>query len=658
MYRFFQKHGKKLMAVFSAFLMIAFALPAASRFTGSGQNPVIGTLGEEKLRLREYISAKHSWDVLKTIPGQNNRSLADEFGPMTVAQINQNPVMYLLLQKEAQSMGVAVSNDQMQSLITNAPQLFRGDEARQDNVKLALRDFLLVRLAFGRAANAIKVSQPILDREQAEFLQSITLGAVEFNTAKYTDKVPAPTAEQLKAQFEKYADVAKGGVSESNLFGFGYRYPNRVKLQYIVLPKDEVRKQVEASKDAYAWRVEAQKFYIQNPAQFVSTTQPESKPEDALSLGSGGVKKGPTTKPFGEVEEKIRKDLIDAQTNKRLAQITDRLNTTLASDWVSYHAVTPDEPVSSSATAPTSAPTTQRVPLSSLRVAYNSFDYLQKLADAIQKEFAIRPTVVQLADKWLTAEELEKVPGLGQAHADGRSVTDDLLGRLSAFLTKEQQKEADVLHVMEPTKPLRDAIDNVYVARVTEAEASHKPASIAEVEATVKADVITAAAFAMAKADAGKLLDAARKEGLKAAAGATPVTTVGPISQRGGQVVQTLALTGSSATEFIVEAFKLLTTATSRPNGEPVRLVELPRDGRVFVTELGKVEALWTTRSLPYEQSQLRAMVMNQWQAGFARNWFDFTSVKSRLKYVPDASFQEGETHIPPSLPPPPPPIF
>src|SRR5688572_12597406 len=69
MYRFLQKHGKKLLAVFAAFLMISFALPSVNQFGSGGGNPVIGRLGGDKLRAADLFEARQSWELLMRSEG-------------------------------------------------------------------------------------------------------------------------------------------------------------------------------------------------------------------------------------------------------------------------------------------------------------------------------------------------------------------------------------------------------------------------------------------------------------------------------------------------------------------------------------------------------------------------------------------------------------
>jgi parvulin-like peptidyl-prolyl isomerase len=246
-YKFIQTYGKQLMAVFSAFLMIAFMLPAAAKYSGAGKNPVVGKLNGQKIRAVDTYNAEQAWKLLNDIRiNQQGSTLASILGPDAVQQINRRPVLFLLLQKEAQDMGASVSEDQLNSLMTNVPQLAQfNNTQRADAVKSALFQLMLVRAGFQRATSAIKVSDPMVEHQLAELGQTMSLSAVDFTTAQYLPKVAEPTADQLKAQFEKFADNLKGDTSTSNPFGFGYKYPNRIKLQYIAVPRADVRKFVE-----------------------------------------------------------------------------------------------------------------------------------------------------------------------------------------------------------------------------------------------------------------------------------------------------------------------------------------------------------------------------------------------------------------------------
>ena len=223
----------------------------------------------------------------------------------------------------------------------------------------------------------------------------------------------------------------------------------------------------------------------------------------------------------------------------------------------------------------------------------------------------------------------------------GIPMPDYIMAFLAPFVPESQRDDQmGIFQVLEPTRPLHDSVDGVYIARVSAAEPSHKPAALTEVEEQVRADVISAQAYELAKAEANKMLEQARAKGLEAASGGKGVVNVGPLTRRQGQVVPALTLTGDAATRFVDGAFKLLSTPTSRPSGKPVNLVEMPQAGRLFVAQLGNVDAMWNERTRPMAEAQIRQMVEQGLAARFGEDWFNYNAVTARTGFEPDENFR------------------
>src|SRR5215207_10111278 len=161
MYRFVQRHGKKLLAVFSAFLMISFA--ASGMLTpggGGGHNPVVGRIGDggEKIRAQDVFIARQDWQTLTRLNTGRGQRLSGMLGPEVEAQITKQPVLFLLLQKEAEKIGVTVSQDNLQTMLTNTPGLITPDAERNEAISRAVRNLLLVLNGAQRASSVIKVT--------------------------------------------------------------------------------------------------------------------------------------------------------------------------------------------------------------------------------------------------------------------------------------------------------------------------------------------------------------------------------------------------------------------------------------------------------------------------------------------------------------------
>src|SRR5436190_1348416 len=127
MYKFMRKYNRKLMALATVFLTVAFFMP---QFKGSGRTPgevTVGRFAGQKVNYAEVQNARAEWKLLKdnivlpdtrALPGRGQeRPLALVLGETAYRQIEEHEPMYLLLLKEAQAMGVAVSPRDVESLM-------------------------------------------------------------------------------------------------------------------------------------------------------------------------------------------------------------------------------------------------------------------------------------------------------------------------------------------------------------------------------------------------------------------------------------------------------------------------------------------------------------------------------------------------------------
>jgi hypothetical protein len=298
------------------------------------------------------------------------------------------------------------------------------------------------------------------------------------------------------------------------------------------------------------------------------------------------------------------------------------------------------------------------LPKTGLGVAYDSVDYLQKLALQIQSSLGVLPVVQSIGDRWLNAEDLQKLPGIGQAvrphQVQALPMPIYLIGMTAPFVQEKNRNHPDVLQVLEPTRPMRDASETVYIARVSAADPSHKPATLAEVDSQVRTDVITAAAYELARADAAAMLKQAKESDLKSAAGNKTLIKVGPLTREPGPTIPGLTLQATPANDFLAKAFKLLNVSSTKPAGKPTDLIELPRDGRILVAELGDVQAMWNAQTRSMEEAQIVQEVEREFQQRFSQEWYNYDAVASRLKFVPegDVSPKDRPARAPEPAPP------
>lgn len=652
MTHFFRRNQKKLLAVFAAGLMIVFILPSTcGQRMNEREDPVIAYAGKDKIRASEIGAARADWDMLRRIPIRSPM-IAQQMGmpwyqPIPYAyqlgtlamEIEQTPELFLLLQKDADRAGIKVAPDRVDSAmreINISPNISAEERQRW---RRAIEAFLRVKSLHDRVTSNVKISGPVVAHQLAQNAQEVKLNLVEFATdagaASTTAPTTAPTTQELEAHFQKFANrPADLPSTNPAVLTFGYQRPDRVKLQYLAISKDQVRESVRKSKAPYDWEVLAQRYYISHQQEFpvtqpvtrpaTSTTTQATQPTQPATAAVTRPATKPTTRPFAEVREDVMKRVMDPEVEKLTQQIRDAIVKRMAADWEKQR------PATNPATNPA---TTQPG-------GYGSFAYLEQLAADIQKEFGVLPAVTSKSE-WLSADELVKLPGIGSARGrtSGQSFANYVLQSAEPFMPVPQKADAAaVLSVLEPSQPIEDFDGNVYLFRLTDAQRAHPPTSLAEVRDQVETDFRASRAFEKAVEDARKFLDAAKKNGLaKAAAEAKKLVVATGTISRGmyGMPPTTIPNYPTSAPSVgavAAQAYRLLGQA-SPDAPHPLVLIELPDEKKVVVAELGEVTSLIPEETAYYTRNMFAHQMAFKEAQDLAAEWFNEDAVKARLGY-------------------------
>jgi hypothetical protein len=619
---------------------------------------VEGRIGDHDVTSQTILNAGREWSLLKSnifmVEMYGGRGqlvpVAHTLGADAFNAIDEHRDMYYLLQYEARQMGVQVSVDRLESLLQQriyvldpnrkpVPYSELRDPDTQAAVHDTVADFLLIQNAAERAANVLKVSQPMRRRAMATQWQDLTLKLADFDAEALTKTVAAPTDQQLEQLFELHANTIAGAYSDENPLGFGYRYPDRIKLQYLKLDWAELRKAVSSSKSEYEWKVEAYKQYQAHPDQFkVPATQPTTQATTASAATQAST--APAIEPFDKVFGEIRDNLVDAAAKTMQRKIRADIEGRLQKDFEIYSAA-------AATTAPSAA--SNKSAGSSLGVPYASFDYLHKLADGIQKQYHVRLSIVDL-DQYLDAKALGDLAGIGSTHTlaadDEQSASPDAsttpfaeyaLADAASLLPNEGKDNPAALPLYKLSLPLTNPQDDIYYFRLAGAQPAHRPDSLAEVKPQVERDARLQEAYQLVKQKAQSLLEAAKKQGFNAAAKAAgvKVQTVGPVSSRPGAPIENYKLPAVAHGQFTQEAFKLLTAAAETKQPHPLGLIQMPAAGRVAVAQLEAIKPEWTEETLPAYQSITTMQLMQQIQQPLIAEWFDYKRLLERTHYVP-----------------------
>jgi hypothetical protein len=725
MLKYIKNNQKKVMAFVGVFLMISFAVTTGSYNKSVASDHPIGTLynGKTTLGSREYQAYNSQWRYLKDRLGtvslaavmggidrvdenlfiqaltdpqtiemvrqlaeirQRNPMLFFSFiqqrpdlgaiynafnaGYPILAEIDANEDLYPVLVKEAQAMGVGVNGDTIESILVRRGITKDTDSDTYESMQGALRTLMMVNNAAARAASAVsKISRPEAQNLLASQHQEISVNVIEFAAKDYLDKVPAPTPQRLQEQFDKY----KNQLAGEGAMSFGYKYPNRVQYDAIVIKKDEVKKAVGPVE-----LEELYKYYLRNKnsREFITDKPASTRPEDQFTLD-----RGPTTRPmsFDEAKERITLKLTNQRVDEFTNKIRDSVRDIMKADYEAYKSAT------GGATRPTTPP-----PASSLGVPYNSYEYLQKLRDKIQADFKVSATI-ERQQAWQTTKTLDESM-LGKESFATESFlpfTQYMTAAIDSFLSEDQRKKLASLRgdnrpvaVWEPTPVFKDAKDDQLIARATDVSPTHSPASLDEVKDRVTADVKLIGAMEKAKKDAQAALDAALagKKWIQSIANdqrKTVITTglFGPSEGGRAAPVSGYDLKGEALQTFVAESFKLLaqapregqairpasqpstqpttraiaaattkpapppTTASTAPiafKDHPVGLIELPADAKVVVAEVNELKPSWTKD----RQAAWDSGVANRERASTEQLmralWFRYDNVIARVGYV------------------------
>ena len=482
MYKFMQRNRKKMLAVFAVGLMIVFILPqvAFDPQRGTSQE-VIAHMGDEEVTAGEARQAMEQWRVVM-------RDLPFEMGAVALVadDIERNPELFLLLQKEARQMGLRVPDAQvteaMQRMRQQSLMFGRQPPSNLEALRPALTNLMLASTLIERTADGFKASQPRVAHELAVTDQRVKLDLVHFLVDDFKKQVPEPTAEQLQKQFDEFKNTPPGAPTDQNPFGFGYLEPARVKLLYLTIPAAEVAKKLRGEPDSeqyFEWRTKAVREFRANPARYPAS-QPASQP--TTNTTTQPTTQAAATQPAPreltkELEAKIIDQLIQPELERQVeriaASVADRLRVDYEARQRKADAV-PD---------------------------FGTLAYLDRVKADVQQKHGVTLGVSEISQP-KTEKELAELKGVGRSTAGEQPFGTFVMRWAEPLVSTALRASPEVLSVNEPTPVFRDLDGNAYVAQLREATPPHAPANLDAVKQAVQEDVRTKLAFELAVAAA------------------------------------------------------------------------------------------------------------------------------------------------------------
>lgn len=555
MFKFFREYNKAILVTGCIVLMIAFLLPqGAQMFAPSPETQVIGSVGGDEITWGDQQQAAAELQVLASFPILQNVG----FTPQP-----DDALRWLLMVREAESMGLSASQMEARMVLeslgvdeTQLAQLLRQTRTTREGVEQALRHWLMVQdyvqlfaglvhqssfsklgnmamaMQIQRQAMGGDISQYMMAQQQLNMLmaasspsqrlsepvvrhfvqgqQATVRGkAVLVSADRYLDQVPAPTDEQLQKLFNEHKDELPGTVTDANPYGFGYKSPDRVKLEWLTIPADAVRAAVQVDEaDALA-------YYRQNQAEFTQTP-PTPPPTPGATTPPPAPQ--PTVQPYTEVRGRIVERLRQQKADALAQQVIKAAQGVLLEDPAvrglgnenGYRTVPGDGSFR---------------PMS-----------LEDAAARIQERFKVRPTVRGITDRWVNLSDLSSLDGLGEATLAARQDVS-----IEAYLRSAREMKPAPgnpltplrLQAGLPSEPLKSFMGDYYLLRITAAEPARAPEKLDEVRAQVVEDARKLAAYERLLADRERWVSRAKESGLEAVAteAGAAVLPIDPTSQ-------------------------------------------------------------------------------------------------------------------------------
>jgi hypothetical protein len=640
MMKFIRKYQRWALAFFGVLLMLTFLGNRGSGGGNDNSDRVLGHLNGKAVTKADVDDARAELSTIEhytsiTDP-QSFRQvslLARLFGPRQANDFLETPVLFYLLREEARLHGVPIPAAELDQIMT---QLYQGPPVGSDEytaTRAALSDLFLVSGRFQQLQNDIKLSRPALDHVLASQRESIGVNFVQFQASDYAAKVPAPTTQQVQEQFTKFADTLPGTIEPgTDPFGFGYKLPVRARVQYLSVTPKTIDDAIIAAGPADVvrpagwsvnqwWDLAGMKYYLAHRQDFA--------PADDSTTRPAGPQPIP---PYAKVRDQILELIRKPAAEKLVVDIKSYCNGVLNKGWQTYQQY--------AAASPT--PATQ--PSTGLGEQYSSVEFLRHLADQVHTRFNVIGTVDDTGQPAaLPLNKTLAVPAL----ADDQS-SDFVSSQAAAFLAAADRKSlATAAQLMHPSPPIQVQSDSpILFIRLVSVLPSVPPEDVSSVQAAVTRDLLKSASYALAKADADRLLagaDEGKLADTAAKMGQHVISTLpnSPLSLNpdSEQSISPTSIVypplGNMEQEFTVKTFTLLGPYNPKSNPAPAKLVELEPQGRVFVVQLKNVIADWNTEDYYKTILQTHMDLTRELLPRLAGKWFDYDAVAKRTGYKP-----------------------
>jgi len=361
--RWFRKNNRKILAVMVIVLMVGFIGGSALRFscraTGFDPGQVVATFGTKgEMTQTDIMTAERELDILRRLGVPNVLRTQDIsgilLGELLFTERDASPrvmgalrnviqqrqlrvtnqqlldisnrqqrqeIYWILLKKEIEQAGIAINKETSLAMLSRIiPQMYEGltySAMVNQIIKAGIPEETVLD-TFGRVIAVLEYARLTVSCEDFTLAQisqlasrqneSIDAEFVRMPSSLFADDQPEPAPEKINEHFEKYKNYYHTQVTEENPYGFGYKFDDMIKLEYIAVKREDVEKIIKEPTLA-----DKEKYYQDYRYKF--TKEVPIDPNDPNSPTTGKLLK------FGEVAVPIT-NMIRAE---RIAEKIDTI---------------------------------------------------------------------------------------------------------------------------------------------------------------------------------------------------------------------------------------------------------------------------------------------------------------------------------------------
>ncbi len=585
MFKFFRLYNKIILVVGGCVLMVAFLVPQSVQMFGP--NPLkqeVGQINGQTITQGDLNNAGGELQILSALP-------------FAAALPTQDELTWLMIQAEAEELGLWASDGEVQMALETVglddeqlAQWTSGGDLTPAMIRHAVRRLLIAEqyrhLVTGTAYRDPQGRSPSLAVQRIETLSQYMQQAQQM-PAQYqqmffqmalaesagthrlsgphlrhfiqdnyagvggrlvlihpdADAAPQPDDATLQRVFETYRDFLPG---QGEPYPFGYRYPDRVKLRYIEIPRRAVSDAVEVD------YVEVLDAYRNNKDRFAAEDQPAPD------------------RPTPEAVQTLTGELRDRKAGQLMNKIVAQVRGLLAEDVrglpeADGYLALPEgfQPVS-----------------------------LEQVAEQVRQTHGVAVRVMGDADRWVPVSELRQLEGIGfSALGEGAQpvMFDAYVGQTRALQDDPAATPRGLrsqLHVA--SKALSGFDGSTYIFRLVDAQPAHAPQSLDEVREQVVADAKAIAAYESLVAEQDAWRQRVIEEGLDAVAASAGASVVDlpPFQKVAGEQGRPPSLPRVGESRPLVDAAFALTQRDTDMPTDPQQIAELPIAQRLAVVPL------------------------------------------------------------------------